>query len=93
VCIAGYAHKELIRRICSTPVTRFKVTAGSTAAIVDQPQFLPVLYLAHELEYDADNFDKKAPCYINDITVHTNFEVNFKTVWEFKNPRIDPVES
>lgn len=83
--------KSLINTICSKPVTRFKVNDGDTSATVDEPQFLPKFYFTHELEYSQDQFDSKAEAYINDVAVHMNFEANIKTVWEFKNPRIDPI--
>lgn len=85
--------KSLINTICSKPVNRFKVNEGDSSATVDQPQFLPKFYFAHELEYSDDQFDPKAEAHIQDVAVHMNFEVNIKTVWEFKNPRIDPISN
>lgn len=82
---------QLINQICSKPVNRFKVNDGTNSAIVDQPQFLPRFYFTHELEYSDDQFDSKAEAHIQDVAVHMNFEINIKTVWEFKNPRIDPI--
>lgn len=83
--------KALVNTICSKPVNRFKVNDGDTSALIDQPQFLPKFYFSHELEYSADQFDSKSQAFIQDVAVHLNFEINIKTIWEFKNPRIDPI--
>lgn len=85
------AFKAFAHDMMSKPVTRFRVTGGDTSATVDQPQFLPTFYFAHELEYDTDQFDTTSDPHIQDVHVHMNFEINIKTVWEFKNPRIDPL--
>jgi len=81
-----------IRKVCSKPVIRFKVPEGSSAGIVDQPQFMPVFYFNHETEYAPDQYDTNRAVFIKNIGVHTNFEVSIKSVWEFKNPRIDPID-
>ena len=83
--------KSLINIICSKPVNRFVVNDGDTSATVDQPQFLPRFFYSHETEYDSDQFDKKEEAYLQDVNVHMNFELNIKSIWEFKNPRIDPL--
>ena len=30
--------------------------------------------------------------FVQDVAVHLSYECNIKTVWEFKNPRIDPLQ-
>lgn len=70
-----------------------KANDGNNVPQFEQPQYLPVFYFAHELEYDGDQFDQKSDPYINYVAVDMNYELNIKTVWEFKNPRIDSIVS
>jgi len=77
--------------MCSNPVTRFTISREQPVKI-DQPQFLPVLYFINETEYATDQFDESQAVYIRTVRCHTNFECSIRSIWEFKNPRIDPVQ-
>lgn len=89
--VYAFGFEDLMKNLISEPVTRFVVNNGDTSAVVSKPQFFPRFWFSHELEYSPNQFDKQAEAYIQDIAVHMNCEINIKSVWEFKNPRVDQV--
>lgn len=83
---------DFMNKISADNVTRFVPNVAGSFNIT-HPKFLPRFYFCHELEYSDDQFDKEWPTHIKSVDVHMNFEINIKSVWEFRSPKMNKLKT
>jgi len=67
----------------------YMVKGDNNSTTINEERVYPTLYFTYEQEYNENDFDDKQPVHLTDVLCHLNFEVSYKSVWEFRNPRID----